>query len=118
MSYSNRGHVRSLFIITHNLKRNTVGHFTVTKERKWRPVLREFISAIKRICKKIKIYVKLKRMDERWYMLNGDCFGLFPPSFYYTHTEDEIKRITAAEIAKLKAILEEYKKKTGKNNNI
>lgn len=106
------------FILAHNSGGKTVDHITVTKERKWRPVLREFISAIKEICKKIKFYVKLKRMDERWYMLNGGCFGLFPPSFYYTHTEDEIKRITAAEIAKLKAILEEYKKKTEKNNNI
>ncbi len=32
-------------------------------------------------------------MDLEWKLMGGLCFGLFPPSFYYTHTDEEIKLI-------------------------
>ena len=48
---------------------------------------------LKNLFSKIKFYHKLKKMDDWWYFIGGDCFGLFPPSFYYTHSEEEIKRI-------------------------
>lgn len=38
--------------------------------------------------------IKLWEMDRLWELMGGSCWGLFPPSFYYTHTEEEIERIT------------------------
>lgn len=52
--------------------------------------------------------MKLKQMDDFWYFMGGNCFGLFPPSFYYTHTEEEIKRITDETMAELQALFDEY----------
>lgn len=43
-------------------------------------------------------------MDDLWYFMGGNCFGLFPPSFYYIHSE-EIKRITAEEIQRLQKMI-------------
>lgn len=57
---------------------------------------------------KWKLKNKLRKMDDEWYLDGGNCFGLFPPSFYYTHDEDEISCITQNEINKLKEILKNY----------
>lgn len=46
-------------------------------------------------------------MDELWYMMGGNCFGLFPPSFYATHTPEEAERIEKEEIAKLREMINE-----------
>lgn len=68
------------------------------------------IDMLKRLYKKIELRQKLRRMDDFWYMFGGSCFRLFPPSFYYTHTEEEIKSITEREIAVLYAMIDEYEK--------
>lgn len=47
-------------------------------------------------------------MDKWWSFMGGECFGLFPPSFYYTHTEEEIERISEETIARLCAMIEEH----------
>lgn len=65
---------------------------------------------IKSAWEKFKFYLKLRRMDKFWYEHGGCCFGLFPPSFYYTHTEEEIERIRKEEIGKLEAIIEDYER--------
>lgn len=52
--------------------------------------------------------MKLKRMDDWWYLMGGSCFGLLPPSFYYTHTEEEIKRTADEELDKLRAIRDKF----------
>lgn len=49
---------------------------------------------------KIIFHCELKKMDDWWYFIGGNCFGLFPPSFYYTHSEEEIKRIKDETLAK------------------
>lgn len=56
----------------------------------------------------IELRVRLKRMDDWWYLMGGSCFGLFPPSFYYTHTEEEIKRVTDEELDKPCAIRDKF----------
>jgi len=61
------------------------------------------------ICEKIKFRRKLKRMDEFWELYGGSCFGLFPPSFYYRHSEDEIQRLQQEEIARLKEMLNDFR---------
>ena len=68
---------------------------------------------IKNLYEKIRFRIKLKRMDDLWYMFGGSCFGLFPPSFYYTHTPEEVDRIAKEEIAKLRKIADDFAKKHG-----
>lgn len=72
-------------------------------------IIKVIVTKIKGIYKRIAFRRKLKRMDDLWYMYGGSCFGLFPPSFYYTHTEEEVKRIAEGEIASLKALIEQSK---------
>lgn len=70
-------------------------------------MIRNAVKLLKELIHKIRFRLKLREMDEQWYLTGGNCFGLFPPSFYYTHTEEEIKRITAEEIAKLREIIDQ-----------
>lgn len=65
-------------------------------------------SKIKSLCEKIRFRRKLKDMDAFWYSFGGSCFGVFPPSFYYTHTQEEIEKLEKEEIAKLKKIAKEF----------
>lgn len=45
----------------------------------------KIIRIIKGWIDKIIFRIKLWEMDEWWYYTGGSCWGLFPPSFYYTH---------------------------------
>ena len=53
--------------------------------------------------------MKLMEMDRQWYLMGGICFGLFPPSFYHTHSEEEIKRCTDEIIMEIEKLLEKIK---------
>ncbi len=66
---------------------------------------------MRRLFEKILFRIKLWDMDRQWRMMGGNCFALFPPSFYYTHTPEEVERITREEIAKIRKILDEYKER-------
>jgi hypothetical protein len=56
---------------------------------------------------KILFRVKLVIMDDQWYYMGGNCFGLFPPSFYYTHTPEEIECITTEKMEKIQMAINE-----------
>ena len=56
---------------------------------------------------KIIFRIKLWEMDEWWYYTGGSCWGLFPPSFYYAHSEEEIERITAETRARIQALIDQ-----------
>lgn len=49
---------------------------------------------VKKWADKIRFRIKLRKMDEWWYHTGASSWQLFPPSFYYTHTEEEVERIT------------------------
>lgn len=66
---------------------------------------------MRRLFEKILFRIKLWDMDRQWRMMGGNCFALFPPSFYYTHTPEEVERITREEIAEIRKILDEYKER-------
>ena len=68
---------------------------------------------LRKLWEKIKFERKMRRMDELWYSLGGNCFGLFPPSFYHRHSEEEVERITGETLKKLNTILDDYTKKHG-----
>lgn len=66
------------------------------------------IQYLKWLIHKRRLHRKLKEMDDWWYFMGGNCFGLFPPSFYYTHTDEEVKRMTEETLAELHAIIEKF----------
>lgn len=70
---------------------------------------------VKEIVDTIRLKIKLDRMDRSYYMFGWSCFGLFPPSFYYTHTPEEVEEITNRELEKIKQMLDEMKP-TEQNN--
>ena len=67
----------------------------------------KIIRIIKEWIDKIIFRIKLWEMDEWWYYTGGSCWGLFPPSFYYTHTEEEIERITAETRERIQALIDQ-----------
>lgn len=71
------------------------------------PNIKRFFKKMKHMIKKILFKMKLREMDNRWYSSGKSGWSLFPPSFYYTHTEEEIKRITAETIERIRKIIEE-----------
>lgn len=70
----------------------------------WKKIEEKF----RNICVEIRRRRELRRMDEFWNLFGGSCFDLFPPSFYYKHSEEEIERMQQEEIAKLKKLLNEF----------
>lgn len=70
-------------------------------------MIKKCAELLKNLVHKIKFRLKLKQMDDWWYFTGGHHYGLFPPSFYFTHTEEEIKRITDETMARLRAMIAE-----------
>lgn len=54
---------------------------------------------IEKMIDKVTFKIKLREMDSLWELMGGSCWGLFPPSFYYTHTKEEIEQITKEEFS-------------------
>jgi hypothetical protein len=71
------------------------------------------VNGIKGFVKRIRFRMKLWAMDDMWRYTGGGCFGDYPPSFYYTHTPEEVKRIKQEEITRLKAMLDEFCEENG-----
>lgn len=66
---------------------------------------------IEKFWEKFVFKMKLREMDRRWYYMGGSCYGLFPPSFYHTHSEDEIRKCTNEIIMELEKLLEDLNAK-------
>lgn len=49
----------------------------------------------KNAIQEIQFQKELQEMDFKWQHYGGRCWQLFPPSFYCTHTKEEIQRILA-----------------------
>lgn len=65
------------------------------------------LKKIKKPFKKIIFRIKLYLLDASWYEMGGRCWGLFPPSFYVTHSEEEIEQITKEKLMKIKGLIDE-----------
>ncbi len=71
------------------------------------PYITRFFTKVRHMIKKILFKIKLRIMDEWWYSSGKSSWSLFPPSFYYTHTEAEIKKITSETIERIRKIIDE-----------
>lgn len=72
-------------------------------------VVLKCITTMKKIKHKVMFKIKLREIDNMWEDMGGSCWGLFPPSFYYTHTEEDIERITKETIEDCQKMLDEFK---------
>ena len=70
-------------------------------------VIKKCIEMVGNLTKKVIFHIQLKQIDAEWYDRGGRCWGLFPPSFYYTHTEEEIERITTETRAKMQSLIDQ-----------
>ncbi len=70
-------------------------------------IAKKCINIPKKIIHKIIFKIKLWEMDTLWDYMGCRCWSMFPPSFYYTHTEEEIEQITKEVIEECKKIIDE-----------
>ncbi len=68
----------------------------------------KFIGTLKKMIDKVTFKIKLREMDSLWELMGGSCWGLFPPSFYYTHTKEEIEQITKETIESCQKMIDEF----------
>lgn len=68
----------------------------------------KFIGTLKKVVDKVTFKIKLREMDSLWELMGGSCWGLFPPSFYYTHTKEEIEQITKKTIESCQKMIDEF----------
>lgn len=71
-------------------------------------MIRKWIELLKDLFHKIRFRNELRRMDTLWWLMGGNCFGIFPPSFYYTHTEEEIKQAKEEILVMYQEFLDKY----------
>ena len=62
---------------------------------------------IKKWIKKIKVRLDSGTRNPKMYVLEHSAWRLFPPSFYQTHTQAEIKRITQCTIEKIHSLIDD-----------
>ena len=82
-----------------------------SEQRKERTIIKKFVKLLKDTIYKILFHIKLKWMDDCWYHIGASSWQLFPPSFYYTHTEEEVERIIKETIVRLRTILAEFEER-------
>ena len=70
-------------------------------------MIEKLIKLLKDIADNMQFRNKLKKMDDWWYFTGAYSWELFPPSFYYTHSEEDIRRITEETHARLRALIDE-----------
>ena len=56
---------------------------------------------------KLHLSIKHYNQNDMFYLFGRGCFELFPPAFYYKHTQQEINEITDYTIKEIKNLLDE-----------
>lgn len=69
-------------------------------------VIIKCIDFLKNLIHKIRFRINLVAMDDWRYYTGASSWELFPPSFYYTHTEEEIECITKETKARIQALID------------
>lgn len=65
------------------------------------------ISVLKKITCKVMFKIRLWEMDRWWEYTGGSSWQLFPPSFYYIHTEEEIEQITKETVQRITKMIDD-----------
>jgi hypothetical protein len=68
--------------------------------------MRTALYKIKEFIKRKKREEELMSMDMAWYLTDQSSWSLFPPSFYATHTEEEINKAAEEQLALIEAIID------------
>ncbi len=64
---------------------------------------------IKCILKNVANKIQLFGMDCVWYLKGGDMYEFLPPSFCYTHSEEEIEKRNDEIVKSLEDLIEQLK---------
>ena len=68
---------------------------------------KDFTASAKELFHKIAFRIKLFQMDLEWHWIGKWAWGSnYPPSFYYTHTKEEIEEIKARDREELKRLID------------
>lgn len=70
-------------------------------------MIKKYIKIAKKLKDMILFRIKLYAMNEWFYFLGMNSWTLFPPSFYHTHTKDEIEHIKQETLRELRKLLQE-----------
>lgn len=70
-------------------------------------IVKKWTEALEEMVQKVLFRLKLWEMDEWWYFTGASSWALFPPSFFYKHTEEEVRRIKAETIEMLRKLMRE-----------
>lgn len=62
---------------------------------------------IKKMIRKMRRKAKLEMLDEMARITGAISWMLFSPSFYFTHTQEEIEQAEAEQLAECERLLEE-----------
>lgn len=61
------------------------------------------------LLKWVREKIRLRRMDREWRMTGRSSWSLFPPSFYATHTKEEIEKAEREQLEECKKLREQLK---------
>lgn len=78
-----------------------------TKKMKVIAIVKKWNRVLQRKVQKILFQIKLLKMDGWWHYTGAGSWELFPPSFYRTHTKEEIERITAETVERIQKLINE-----------
>jgi hypothetical protein len=70
--------------------------------------MRTALYKIKEFIKRKKQEEELRSMDMAWYLTGQSSWSLFPPSFYATHTKEEITKAAEEELKLIEAIIDNF----------
>lgn len=65
------------------------------------------LNKFKKFIEKVRFKHKLRVMDDFYHFTGQSSYSMFPPSFYYTHTPEEIERITQEEMKKIRELIDQ-----------
>ena len=70
---------------------------------------KKIVEKIAEFRRTLKFRQMIRTMDDIWCYYGGASFSPIRPSFYYTHSREEIARVTMEEITSIRAALKKIK---------
>lgn len=67
--------------------------------------IKKCVVAVRGMMRKLLFGIKLFEMDWWWRFTGADSWGLFPPSFYRSHTKEDAERIREETVKSLREMI-------------